>query len=68
MDESHKQNTEQKNPKAKKCISYDPIYINFRSRQDKSMVVDTAYPWGRGAAVSGRNSFSEMVVYYFLIW
>ena len=51
MDDSYKQNIEQKNPKAKES-AYDPTYVNFQSKQNKSMVGEDAYPWTGGTAVS----------------
>lgn len=45
MDEFYKQDTEQKNPKIK-CLAHDPVHINFTSRQSRSLVLDSAYPWG----------------------
>lgn len=54
MDDSYKQNIEQKNPKAKKSV-YDPTYVNFQRKENKSMVGDDAYPWAWSTTVSVRG-------------
>lgn len=39
-DESHKHNVEQKKTETKEYILYDPINIEFKNRQNKSMVLE----------------------------